>query len=89
MSILALILSAGLGFGLPTMIFGILLSKTNDMGNSIGQASSYTTGIEYDIVWDDIGADGAEHFAEGYITDDDRNMKEPEDNLPVCIRGEI
>ncbi len=45
MGVLSFVLAIGLGFGLACLIFASLLSKSNDIGNSIGDAAHYTVGI--------------------------------------------
>ena len=48
MNILALILSIGLGFGLSCLMFASILSKSNDIGNSVAVASHYKMKHKFD-----------------------------------------
>lgn len=78
MGILSFILSIGLGFGLACLIFASLLSKSNDIGNSIGEASHYTTGVTFDRRQDKIKKSEKDTFAIGYCrVDEQRKWKEP------------
>ena len=73
MGILALILSIGLGFGLACLIFASLLAKSNDIGNSIGEASHYTGGVIFDRRQDRIKKSEKDTFAIGYCRMDERS----------------
>lgn len=79
MTVLALILAAGLGFGLSCFIYATLLSISNDIGNSVGEASHYSAGIIYDRTRDKISSSEKEIFALGYFREEEQNRrKEPE-----------
>lgn len=68
-----MLLAIGLGFGLACLIFASILSKSNDIGNSIGEASKYSNGIYYDQSADKLKNNTAvENFGLSYITKDDR-----------------
>ncbi len=67
MGVVAFIFAIGLGFGLACFIFASLLSKSNDIGNSIGNANRYTGGIVYDRSVDRLRKDEIESFGVGYI----------------------
>ena len=75
MSIFALILSIGLGFGLACLIFASLLAKSNDIGNSIGEASHYTAGVTFDRRQDQIKKSEKDTFAIGYCRVDEQLQK--------------
>ena len=78
MDILALIIAAGLGFGLSCLIFSVLLSRSNDIGNSVGTASKYTVGIDYDMRTNNLSNDELKSFGKGYISEDDMTGTEPD-----------
>ena len=75
MAILALILAIGLGFGLACFIFASLLTKSNDIGNSIGEASHYTVGITYDRTVNKMSKDERNNFALSYFRNDEEKAK--------------
>ena len=78
MGILALVLSIGLGFGLACLIFASLLSRSNDIGNSIGEASHYTGGVIFDRRQDKIKKSEKDTFAIGYCRmDEHQDRVEP------------
>ena len=70
MGVIAFILSIGVGFGLACLIFASLLSKSNDIGNSIGSASSYSGGVVFDRRADRMKKDERENFALSYTNDE-------------------
>ena len=78
MDILALIIALGLGFGLSCFLFASLLSKSNDIGNNVGEASWYTVGIEYDITTNNLSDAEVKSFGRDYITEEDRTGTEPD-----------
>lgn len=47
-TLFAFVLAIGVGFGLACLIFASLLFKSNDLGDSVGKAELYTSGIDYD-----------------------------------------
>ena len=74
MDILAMLLAIGLGFGLACLIFATILSKSNDIGNSIGEVSKYSNGIYYDQTADKLkNSTAIDSFGLSYITKDDRS----------------
>lgn len=75
MTILALLLSIGLGFGLACFIFASLLAKSNDIGNSVGEVGHYSLGISYDRTQDKMKDKERENFALGYFREEDQNKK--------------
>lgn len=77
MDILALIIALGLGFGMSCFIFASLLSKSNDIGNNVGEYSRYTFGIEYDMRTNNLTDDEVKTFGRGYITEEDRTGYSP------------
>ena len=70
MGVIAFILSVGVGFGLACLIFASILSKSNDIGNSIGSASNYSGGVVFDRRADRMKKDERESFALSYTRDD-------------------
>jgi hypothetical protein len=78
MDILALIIALGLGFGLSCFLFASLLSRSNDIGNNVGEASRYTVGIEYDITTNNLSDAEVKSFGRDYITEEDRTGTEPD-----------
>ena len=83
MDFLAFVLALGLGFGLACLIFASLLAKSNDIGNSIGQASLYSGDVVFDRREDRINRDAKETFGLGYIRPEDRKHDEPRSDLKV------
>ena len=84
MTVLALILAAGVGFGLACFIFASLLAKSNDIGNSIGEASHYSLGIAYDRTQDKMKKEETETFGLGYFREEDqKKITEPAEDKPV------
>lgn len=83
MDILALILAIGLGFGLACLIFASLLSKSNDIGNSVGEAGRYTVGISYDRSVDKLKKNEVDTFGLGYFRAEELNKPEPASEKPV------
>lgn len=77
MDILAFLLASGLGFGLACLIFASILSKSNDLGNSIGEAGHYTDGIYYDRSTDRLNKKEVEVFGLGYFRAEDLNKPVP------------
>ncbi len=77
MGVLAFILAIGLGFGLACLIFASLLSKSNDIGNSIGEAGRYTIGISYDRCADKMKKNEVDVFGNGYFRDEDFSKSQP------------
>lgn len=75
MSVFAFILAIGLGFGLSCLIFASLLSKSNDIGNSIGEASHYSAGATFDRVVNKMPSKERENFALGYFRNEEENAK--------------
>lgn len=53
MAVIALILSIGLGFGLACFLFASLLSKSNNIGDSVGEAEQYHAKAIFDQHLDD------------------------------------
>jgi hypothetical protein len=83
MGVLSFVLAIGLGFGLACLIFASLLSKSNDIGNSIGDAAHYTVGISYDRSVDRLKRDERDTFGTGYFREEELNRPEPESNKLV------
>ena len=83
MGVLSFVLAIGLGFGLACLIFASLLSKSNDIGNSIGDAAHYTVGISSDRSVDRLKRDERETFGTGYFREEELNRPEPESNKLV------
>jgi len=77
MLVLCIILSIGLGYGISCFLFATLLERSNDIGNTIGEASRYTVGISYNNTRNEMKADEAEKFGTWYITDEDRKLAMP------------
>lgn len=86
MAFIALILSIGLGFGLACLIFANLLSKSNDIGNSIGSASRYSGGVVFDRRSDRMKKDEKESFALSYTRDENYADKGPASDKKVEIQ---
>ena len=86
MTVIALILSIGLGFGLACLIFASLLSKSNDIGNSICSASSYSGGVVFDRRSDRMKKDEKETFALSYTRDENYVDKGPAPSKKVEIQ---
>lgn len=78
MVILALIIALGLGSGLSCFLFASILSKSNDIGNTVGEYSKYTVGIDYDMRTNNLTDDEVKSFGRGYITEEDRTGIEPD-----------
>lgn len=83
MAVLVVIFSIGLGFGLTFFVFASLLERSNDIGNSIGTASTYSNGIKYDIARNDITYEQAASYVSRYIKDEDRDRADPPSNGKV------
>ena len=43
------VISIALGFALACLIFAVLLSRSNDIGNSVGMVEDYKIDISFDI----------------------------------------
>ena len=82
---LAIILAPGLGFGLVCFIFAHLLAKSNDIGDSIGDAAFYTDGVNFDTRMDRISKAEKENFAFTYSRLLERKYIEPDDAAPVHV----
>lgn len=67
MGVVAFVLAIGLGFGLACFIFASILSKSNDIGNSIGNANLYTGGIVYERSVDRLKKSEIDSFGISYI----------------------
>ncbi len=77
MGVFALILAIGVGFGTACFIFASLLIKSNDIGNSIGSAYHYSSGVSFDRREDKISNSVRDSFGLGYIRDEERNAYKP------------
>ena len=89
MGVLSFVLAIGLGFGLACLIFASLLSKSNDIGNSIGDAAHYTVGISYDRSVDRLKRDERDTFGTGYFRDEELAKPEPDSNKLVEKKSNI
>lgn len=49
MNILICIVSIALGFALACLIFAVLLSRSNDIGNSTGKVTDYKIDVSFDV----------------------------------------
>ena len=76
-------LAIGLGFGLACMIFATLLSRSNDIGNSVGHYKDYSDGIAFVFFRDNLmksavpDYDEVQNFGTSFISEADRNRPEP------------
>ena len=77
MNFLVLILASGLGFGTACFIFATLLSNSNNIGNSVGSASTYSGGVVFDRREDRISSSVRDSFGVGYIRGDEANRMQP------------
>ncbi len=75
---LAIIFAPGLGFGLVFFIFAKLLAKSNDLGDSKGDASFYTNGILFNTRKDRINNSEKNSFALSYHVPINRKYAEPD-----------
>lgn len=71
MVIFALILSMGVGFGLSCLFFASLLSKSNDIGNSVGAVSRYAERPVFDRSPHRISSEEEKEFIREYIKSDE------------------
>lgn len=62
---------AGLGFGLSCFIFASLLSKSNDIGNSVGEVSRYAARPCFDRSIHRMTPDDEREFTRKYIKSDE------------------
>ena len=89
MDSILMFISIGLGFSVACMIFGVILYRSNDLGNSESSASSYTGGIHYDVFRDGLkrgsgtDIDEVDNFAVSYVTDEEINQYDPMSDKPV------
>ena len=83
MGVLSFVLAIGLGFGLASLIFASLISKSNENCNSICDASHYTVGISYDRSVYSLKRDERDTFGTGYFREEELNRPEPESNKLV------
>ena len=86
MGVIAFLLSIGVGFGLACLIFASILSKSNDIGNSIGSASNYTGGPVFDRRSDRMKKEERESFAISYTRDENYMDKGPASYKKVEIK---
>ena len=77
MDFLAFLLAIGVGFGTACFIFASLLSKSNDIGNSIGTFSHYSSGVEFDRRADRLKDSEKASFGIGYFRKEDMPYIEP------------
>ena len=66
----SLILAIGLGFGLSCHLFASLLSQSNDIGNSVGEASHYDAKVKYDRTMHCMDGFQEKEFNEKYLSDE-------------------
>ena len=86
MGVVAFILAIGLGFGLACLIFASLLDKSNDIGNSIGTASTYSEGVVFDRRVDRMKKEERESFGSTYTLDEKYIDKGPVVDQKVELR---
>lgn len=85
----ALILAIGLGFGISCHIFASILSKSNDIGNSVGEASQYDAKVKYDRSMHGMDEYQDKEFREKYLCDEyfreerERSVSEPADDTKI------
>lgn len=84
-TLLAFILAPGLGFGLVCFIFAKLLSDSNNLGDSTGDATFYTDGIWFATRKDRISKSEKESFAMNYFVPINRKYVEPDGTKEVHV----
>lgn len=82
---LAILLAPGLGFGLVCFIFAKLLEKSNDLGDSKGDAAFYTNGILFNTRKDRINNSEKNTFADQYCVQINRKYIEPDGSKEVHV----
>ncbi len=80
--------SVGLGFGLACVIFAILLSRSNDIGNSTGMVEDYKIDISFDVCKNHLEhhwekQDEADLFIIKYTENIDSGIEEPDPDKVV------
>ena len=80
--------SVGLGFGLACVIFAILLSRSNDIGNSTGMVEDYKIVISFDVCKNHLEhhwekQDEADMFIINYTENIDSGIEEPDPDKVV------
>ena len=80
--------SVGLGFGLACVIFAILLSRSNDIGNSTGMVEDYKIDISFDVCKERLEQywekpDETDLFCEQYFENIDSEIEEPDPDKVV------
>ena len=77
------IISAALGFALACLVFAVILSRSNDIGNSTGMAEDYKIDISFDVSKDRLEQnwaklDEADLFITEYSENIDSGIEEPD-----------
>ena len=83
MDFFILILASGLGFGLACFIFASLLSKSNDIGNSIGSVYDYGSGVNFDTRANRMKKSEKDTFGATYISPEERQKSKCDVNRKV------
>ena len=69
------VISIALGFALACLIFAVLLSRSNDIGNSTGMVEDYKIDISFDVCKDRLDQNWARRDeADLFITDNYKNI---------------
>ena len=88
MNILILIASVFLGFALACFIFAVILSRSNDIGNSTAEIEDYKIKISFDVCMDPLKFDKkvwneSETFCKWYFEKIDPDPNEPDPDKVV------
>lgn len=82
------VISIALGFALACLIFAVLLSRSNDIGNSVGMVEDYKIDISFDISKNQLEQswarrDEADLFVIKYSENIDLGIEEPDPDKVV------
>ena len=73
-NILSFLFASGLGFGLSCWIYGTMLDKSNNIGDSKGDSSEYGVMVQYTMKRDDLNSSERSVFSSTYAKRIDNNI---------------